>query len=196
MTSQRDWLRLGPKGKQSGSGPPLWPDANTRTAGVQSGPKSFIVMVVEHGKAASLARPCGRANLTARRVGGSSVGMTEKAKASGNALDTPTSVWSDMARKYVEPTQTRKANDDRRQSVDASRTCCPKGAQFKRPHPVMSSGRKSQSHSAAGFPDRGKPLSGLSRMKGNFQVRVLRGGRAGNSPLPLGDIAPSRPAPN
>ena len=131
MTSQRDWLRLGPKGKQSGSGPPLWPDAKTRTAGVQSGPKSFIVMVVEHGKAASLARPCGRANLTARRVGGSSVGMTEKAKASGNALDTPTSVWSDMARRYVEPTQTRKANDDRRPSVDASRNCRLEGAQSK-----------------------------------------------------------------
>jgi hypothetical protein len=29
--------------------------------------------------------------------------MTEEAKASGNALDTPTSVWSEMARKQVEP---------------------------------------------------------------------------------------------
>ena len=29
--------------------------------------------------------------------------MTEKAKASGNALDTPTSVGSEMARKPVEP---------------------------------------------------------------------------------------------
>ena len=29
--------------------------------------------------------------------------MTEKAKASGNALDMPTSVWSEMARKSVEP---------------------------------------------------------------------------------------------
>jgi len=29
--------------------------------------------------------------------------MTEEAKASGNALDRPTSVWSEMARKQVEP---------------------------------------------------------------------------------------------
>src|SRR5438046_7657151 len=36
----RDCLRLRPKGKQSGSGPSTWPDANTRTAGVKSEPKS------------------------------------------------------------------------------------------------------------------------------------------------------------
>jgi hypothetical protein len=29
--------------------------------------------------------------------------MTEEANASGNALDRPTSVWSEMARKQVEP---------------------------------------------------------------------------------------------
>jgi hypothetical protein len=29
--------------------------------------------------------------------------MTEEANASGNALDMPTSVWSEMARKQVEP---------------------------------------------------------------------------------------------
>ena len=67
-----------------------------RTAGVESGPKSSIVKVVEHGKAASPARPRDRADLTARRVRGRSIGKTEKAKASGNALDRPTSVWSEM----------------------------------------------------------------------------------------------------
>jgi hypothetical protein len=36
------------------------------------------------------------------------------------------------------------------------------------------------------FPDQEKLLLGLSRMKENFQVRFLEGGRAGNSPLPLG----------
>ena len=50
--------------------------------------------------------------------------MTEKAKASGKALDMPTSVWSAMARKYAEPIPTEKANDDRRPSVDASQSCC------------------------------------------------------------------------
>jgi hypothetical protein len=52
--------------------------------------------------------------------------MTEKAKASGNALDRPTSVGSEMARKPVEPSPSGKANDDRRPSVDASRSCGPK----------------------------------------------------------------------
>src|SRR5436190_22236020 len=33
---------LGQNGKQSGSGPLWWPDANTRTAGVKSKPKSFL----------------------------------------------------------------------------------------------------------------------------------------------------------
>jgi hypothetical protein len=32
--------RLEPKGKQPGSGPPEWPDADSRAAGVQSEPKS------------------------------------------------------------------------------------------------------------------------------------------------------------
>ena len=61
------------------------------------------VNLAEHGNAASLARPHDRADLTARRVGGRSIGMTEEAKASGNALDMPTSVRSEMARKPVEP---------------------------------------------------------------------------------------------
>ena len=85
------------------------------------------VNIAEHGNAASPARPRDRADLTARRVRGSSFGRTEKAKASGNALDMPTSVWSEMARKYVEPILTGKANDDRRLSVDASRSARLKG---------------------------------------------------------------------
>src|ERR1700693_5290031 len=46
---------------------------------------------MEHGNAA---RPPGsrRADLTARRVKGSSIGKTEKANAGGNAPDMPTSV--------------------------------------------------------------------------------------------------------
>ena len=69
------------------------------------------VKFAEHGKAASPARPRDRADLTARRVRGRSLGMTEEAKASGNALDMPTSVWSILARELVEPSKTKKAND-------------------------------------------------------------------------------------
>jgi len=68
-----------------------------------------------------------RADLTARRVRGRSIGRTEKAKAGGNSPDKPTSVWSEMARTYEEPLSTGKANDDRRQPVDASRRYSPGG---------------------------------------------------------------------
>jgi len=46
--------------------------------------------------------------------------MTEKAKANGNVLDKPTSVWSEMTRKQVEPLITRKANDSQHPLTDAS----------------------------------------------------------------------------
>ena len=69
------------------------------------------VKFAEQGNAASPARPRDRADLTARRVRGRSIGKTEKAKASGNALDMPTSVWSIRARELAEPSKTKKAND-------------------------------------------------------------------------------------
>jgi hypothetical protein len=69
------------------------------------------VKFAEHGNAASPARPRDRADLTARRVRGRSLGMTEEANASGNALDMPTSVWSILARELAEPSKTKKAND-------------------------------------------------------------------------------------
>jgi hypothetical protein len=51
-----------------------------RTAGVQSGPKSFIVIVVEHGNA--VCSPGSHwADLTARRVKSSSIERAEEAKA-------------------------------------------------------------------------------------------------------------------
>src|SRR4051812_15937946 len=100
--------RLGPKGKQSGSGPLLWPDANTRTAGVQSEPKSSC----EHCRTWKHCRPrpASRPGRPHRKAGrGSSFGTTEKAKASGNALDMPTSVWSILARKLVEPSREKES---------------------------------------------------------------------------------------
>jgi len=58
--------------------------------------------------------------------------MIEEANASGNALDTPTSVWSEVARPPVEPPYSEKANDDRRQSVDASGAVASKEHSVKR----------------------------------------------------------------
>lgn len=74
----------------------------------------------EHGNAASFVSVSNRADLTARRVRKRSIGRTEEANASGNALDMPTSVWSDMVRKQIEPQETRKANDGQRPLADAS----------------------------------------------------------------------------
>jgi hypothetical protein len=67
------------------------------------------VNIAEHGNTASPARPRDRADLTARRVRGSSFGTTEEAKASGNALDMPTSVWSILARELVEPSREKES---------------------------------------------------------------------------------------
>ena len=72
---------------------------------------NHLVKFAEHGNAASPARPRDRADLTARRVRGRSLGMTEEANASGNALDRPTSVGSILARELAEPSKTKKAND-------------------------------------------------------------------------------------
>ena len=82
--------------------------------------------LAEHGKAVGPARSSDRADLTARRVRAYSLGKTEEAKASGNALDMPTSVGSEMARTHEESLAPRKANDGRRQSADASRNGCPR----------------------------------------------------------------------
>ncbi len=79
------------------------PRARTLRLPVYRANLNHLVNLAEHGNAAHPARSPGRADLTARRVLGRSLGMTEEAKASGNALDRPTSVRSEMARKPVEP---------------------------------------------------------------------------------------------
>jgi len=98
----RDCLRLGPKGTQSGSRAVTHLDANARLPVYRADP-THPVNIAEHGNTASLARLRDRADLTARRVRRRSIGRTEEANASGNALDTPTSVWSLLARELVEP---------------------------------------------------------------------------------------------
>jgi hypothetical protein len=63
------------------------------------------VKLAEHGNAANPVPARNRADLTARRVRGRSIGKTEEANASGNALDMPTSVRSILARELVEPSK-------------------------------------------------------------------------------------------
>ena len=127
----RDCSRLGPKGKQSGSGRLRWPDANIGTAGVESEPKSSGVKIAERGNAASLARLTGQTSPQGGS-GGAALGGPKKPMPACNAPDMPTSVWSEMARKDVEPIPTGNANDNRRSSVDASRS-----AGLKEHAPIM-----------------------------------------------------------
>jgi hypothetical protein len=96
--------------------------------------------LAEHGNVVNPAQPGDWADLTARRVRARSIGRTEEAKASGNALDMPTSVWSEMARKHVESLASRKANDGRRLSADASRSSCPRQHHQNDRRPELPSG--------------------------------------------------------
>ena len=109
---------------------------------------NHLVKVAEHGNAASWPGLVDRADLTARRVIRRCIGKTEEAKARGNTLDRPTSVRSEMARKYWEPLFIEKANDDRRPSVDASQGCSSKE------HSVLAARYK---YSQAGFNPAGQP---------------------------------------
>ena len=75
--------------------------------------------IAEHGKAAHLARLAIGQTSPQGGSGGAALGGPKKPMPACNALDMPTSVWSEIARKYVEPIPTGKANDNRRSSVDA-----------------------------------------------------------------------------
>jgi hypothetical protein len=67
------------------------------------------VKIAEHGNAATPTGHRDRADLTARRVRGRSIGKTENANASDNALDKPTSVWSILAREDAEPASEKES---------------------------------------------------------------------------------------
>ena len=131
--------------------------------------------MVEHGNAVSVGPARNRADLTARRVRGHSMGMTEKAKASGKALDRPTSVGSEMARRPVEPLLSGKANDDRRPSVDAPGSCGPKEHSIERLRACIAklSELALSSVEQRGGQLHGGPYEDLSRMRENLHVRFL-----------------------
>jgi hypothetical protein len=71
-------MRLEPKGKQSGSGVSKSPDANLALP-VYRANLNHPVNVTEHGNAANPVQSHDRTDLTARRVRGRSIGMTEEA---------------------------------------------------------------------------------------------------------------------
>ena len=105
--------------------------------------------------------------------------MTEKANASGNALDMLTSVGSAMAREQVEPHMNRRkqmTTDSRRlmrPGVDAPRSTTSAAA-----CPYCQAARWSDSGSL--HPLKEAALCGLEPYEGKLSRTVLRGVRAGN----------------
>ena len=104
----RDWLRLGPKGKQSSSRAVTSLDANYALP-VYRADLNHPGNIAEHGNAVGSVPARNRADLTARRVRGRSIGMTEEANASANPLDMPTSVWSILTRELAEPSRQKES---------------------------------------------------------------------------------------
>jgi hypothetical protein len=116
--------RLGPKGKRSGSGFRTWPDANVAPP-VYRVDLTHLVVNAEHGKAVEKKNPALAVPRQAHRKAGpgeTALRGSNKLKPFCNGADTPTSIWSFIVRKSMEPFALRKANNDRRQSIGASRS--------------------------------------------------------------------------
>ena len=148
---------------------------------------------MEHGNAA---RPPGshRADLTARRVKGSSIGMTEKANAGGNALDMPTSVPVSPGKRTSRTIVKKEKQMTVPLGTDASFS---PPRLWKAIHwkALQQQVRRLQVRIAKAIPLVGTcrrmpdtMSTGLKRLEpyeGKLSSTVLRGGRAGNSPPPL-----------
>src|SRR6266487_1713114 len=85
-----------------------------------------------------------------------------------NGPDIPTSIWSFVVRNSMEPFLLRNANDDRRLSIGASQA---RHKDCRTSRPLISMAKVAPPGVDRGMPHRICPLKGLSRMKGNFQVR-------------------------
>src|SRR5438045_4841980 len=108
---------------------------------------------------------------------------SNKPKPVCNGSDTPTSIWSLVVRKSMEPFSLRNANDDRRPSIGASQTR-PKDCRAGRPLISMAkveSGatRLSRRACSTGTPRTGVSLERLEPCEGKLSRTVLRGVWAG-----------------
>ena len=165
----RGCLRLGPKGKRSGSGSRTWPDANVAPP-VYRVDLTHLVVDAEHGKAVRSHPALAVPRQAHRKAGPGETALrgSNKPKPLCNRADTPTSIWSFIVRKSMEPFELGKANDDRRQSISASRSRRQERCAIR---PSVSIAKVAPFGVGRGMPHRICPLKGLSRMKGNFHVR-------------------------
>jgi hypothetical protein len=145
------------------------------------------VLNAEHGNAAVLGHAGrGRPNRKAG-ISGAALGRPKKPKPGCNAADMPTSVRSSMARKQVEPPLPGKANDERRPSLSASRSCCHMEHSVNGHRRVLPSCLRGLrcvpvAHrilSGSGSPRTGLALARLEPCEGKLSRTVLRGAWAG-----------------
>src|ERR1035438_4571818 len=109
-----------------------------------------------------------------------------------NASDMPTSVWSNLARKNVEPPQSGRANDERRLSLGASRSCRPMERSENGHQPVLPSCARGvrcvlkmhRSPSSSGSARTSPALERLELCEAEVSSKVLRGALGGEPPAP------------
>ena len=106
----RGCSRLGPKGMRSGSGSRTWPDANVAPP-VYRVDLTRPVVDAEHGEAVCSYPAVAGSRQADRKAGPGETAWRgpKKTRPVCNALDTPTSVWSGLAREYAEPPRTGKS---------------------------------------------------------------------------------------
>ena len=165
------------KGKRSGSGSLTWPDANDAPP-VYKVDLTHPVVNAEHGKAVSERPALAVPRQADRKAGPGETAWrgSKKLRPLCNRADRPTSIWSFVVRKSMEPFLLRKANDDRRLSIGASQARH-KDCRASRPLISMAkvkSGPKRFSRRACPtgtLSTEWCPSKSLSRVKRNFHAR-------------------------
>ena len=168
---------MGQNGKRSGSGSRTWPDANVAPP-VYRVDLTRPVVNAEHGKAVSIHPALAIPRQADRKAGPGETAWrgSKKPRPVCNGSDMPTSIWSFVVRKSMEPFSLRKANDDRRPSIGASQTrhkdC--RVCRLLISMAKVESGSKRSSRRACPtgtLSTEWCPLKDLSRVKGNFHAR-------------------------
>ncbi len=168
---------MGQNGKRSGSGFRTWPDANVAPP-VYRVDLTRPVVDAEHGKAVSVHPALAVPRQADREAGPGETAWrgSNKPRPARNGSDMPTSIWSFVVRKSMEPFLLRNANDDRRLSIGASQT---RHKDCRASRPLISMAKAGIRHAAifaASLPNRGItgkrcPLKSLSRVRGNSHAR-------------------------
>ena len=168
---------MGQNGKRSGSDSRTCPDANVASP-VYRVDLTRPVEDAEHGKAVSVHPALAVPRQADRKASPRETAWrgSNKPRPVCNGSDMPTSIWSFVVRKSMEPFSLRNANDDRRLSIGASQTRhedCRAGRPWISTAKVESgSKRSSRGACPTGIlSTESCPLKGLSRVKGNFHAR-------------------------